>query len=233
MSEITRKFMRRPRITENHWLLRHLLPWSCLLLVFVSGSASSARGSDFQRAPATAAGPGLPYAIADFDGDLHPDLARVQTGHSGSSHTDYWIQLQLTTTGPQSINVFAPMGGLQIAARDVNGDHAIDLVLTTAWLGRPVAILLNDGHGSFTRVDVTAFPSAFRESDANWFSGSYRAAGAVGVPPQSRAGTYQQTQLPNPGPPARLSSRSSSAFLPNPFLRFHRGRAPPSQVPQV
>ncbi len=230
MSAVTRKLIRHPRLTDNHRLLRSLLFGSCLFLVCVLGSASSAWGSDLRRASAAVVGPGLPFAIADFDGDLRPDLASVQTGRSDSSRADYWIQLRLTASGAQSITVLAPLGGLQIAARDVNGDHAIDLVLTTAWLGQPVAIFLNDGHGRFTRADATAFPAAVREVQTNWISGSSRAVGAAGVPPQSLAGAYQQTQLPYPGPPARLSSLSSGAFLLNPFLLSHRGRAPPART---
>jgi hypothetical protein len=230
MSEVTPKLIRRARLTDNHWPLRNLLYWSCLFLIFALAGASSARGSDFQRAPASSVGPGLPFAIADFDGDLRPDLARVQAGPSDSFRVDYWIQLQLTASGTQSINVFGPLGGLQIAARDVNGDHAIDLVLTTAWLGQPVAILLNDGHGRFTRADLAAFPGAFRDSKTTWTSGGQQLADSIGVPPQSLAGAYQQTQLPYPGPPARLGSLSSGAFLLNPLLLSHRGRAPPART---
>src|SRR5271170_3994083 len=64
--------------------------------------------------------------------------------------TNYSVQLHLSSVGQHSIQLVAPAGGLQIEARDVNGDDAIDLVLTTAWLKQPVAIFLNDGHGSFS-----------------------------------------------------------------------------------
>ena len=134
MTEIRRKLIRRLRPTENHRPFRSVLLLGGVFLVFALGSASPARGGGLQRTSATSVGPGLPFAIADFDGDLRPDLARVQTGRSDSSRTDYWIQLQLTASGRQSIEIVAPIGGLQIAARDVNGDHAIDLVLTAAWL---------------------------------------------------------------------------------------------------
>src|SRR6202043_727763 len=101
-----------------------------------------------------AASPGsdLSFSIGDFDGDSNPDLASVQAGQSDLTRTDYWVQLQLSVRGRQSFQIVAPIGGLQIVSRDVNGDHALDLVLTTTWLRRPVAILLNDGHGNFSRV---------------------------------------------------------------------------------
>src|ERR1700730_5036169 len=106
----------------RRYLFRSLI--LSLFLSFVGGNASA--NTDVQKAPVTSVGPGLSFAIADFDGDLRPDIASVQTGRSGFSGTDYWIQLQLTTAGRQSFHVVASIGGLQIAARDVNGDHAVD-----------------------------------------------------------------------------------------------------------
>ena len=52
--------------------------------------------------------------------------------------------------------------------RDVNGDNALDLVVTTAWLNRPVAVLVNDGHGNFAVSDPGSFPAALGGSEAVW-----------------------------------------------------------------
>jgi hypothetical protein len=210
---------------------RRYLIRSLLLLLFlglVGGSAAA--NTDLQKAPDTSVGPGLPFAIADFDGDLRPDLASVQTGRSDFSRTDYWIELRLTTAGHQSIQIVAPIGGLQIAARDVNRDHAVDLVLTTVLLRQPVAILLNDGHGNFTRAAPSAFPGAFTKSETNWASGGHQVTGAVGVPPQSRAELFLKTRgLPYPKAQADFTPISIDGLFLHLFLTSHLGRAPPSQ----
>src|SRR5579862_2022033 len=147
---------------SDSFAARRYLIRSLILFVFLGlFGGNAAANTGVQKSPVSSVGLGQPFAIADFDGDLGPDLASVQTGRSDFSHTDYWIQLHLTTTGHQSIQVVAGIGGLQIAARDVNGDHAVDLVLTSALLRQPVAIFLNDGHGNFTRVAPTTFPGAF------------------------------------------------------------------------
>lgn len=217
-------------LSDSSAARRYLIRSLILLLFLGVVGGSAAANTDVQKAPVSSVGPGLPFAIADFDGDLHPDLASVETGRSDFSGTNYWIQLQLTTAGHQSIQVVASMGGLEIAARDVNGDHAVDLVLTTALLRQPVAILLNDGHGNFTRAAPAAFPGAFTESETNWASGSNQATDAVGVPPQSRAGIFLETRgLPYPKAQVDFTLLLSKALFLSPFLTSHLGRAPPSQ----
>jgi hypothetical protein len=202
------------------------------LLVLASIVAGGAPRADAQSTPAISAGPALPFAFSDFDRDLHPDLAVVQVGRSDHSSTDYWVQFQLTAAAPQAILVVAPTGGLQIAARDVNGDQFPDLVLTTAWLERPVAILLNDGHGRFSRVDPAAFPKAFSSSKTNWRCSASPEQELLGVPSQSRSGACSEAaRLPHLVSSIRATRSTDCGFLLCPDLVSHQGRAPPSELP--
>jgi hypothetical protein len=202
-----------------------------LCLVFFAGLlGGAAAAADVPSAPAASLGPNLSFSVADLDGDSRPDLASVQAGKSDSLRTDYWIQLQLSAAERQTFRIVASMGGLQIASRDVNGDHALDLVLTT-WLGQPVAILLNDGHGTFSRVDPDAFPEAFSESKPSWGSTTDRAIDAVAVPPQSREDICSETGLFLPvRSQSRFAATSDLRFGIGPFLISHLGRAPPCEV---
>jgi hypothetical protein len=106
------------------------------------------------------------FAIADLDGDAQPDLATVQVGQVIASDARYWIHVQLSSGRRQFIGVTAPVGGLDLALTDVNGDQNLDLVVTTSWMNRPVAVLLNDGHGNFTVRDPAAFANAIVRHDA-------------------------------------------------------------------
>ena len=201
-----------------------------LCLSFFAGlmCASAAAAADVPSAPSASLGPNLSFSVADFDGDSRPDLASVQAGRSDSVRTDYWIQLQLSATGRRTFRIVAPLGGLQIASRDVNGDNAPDLVLTTAWLGQPVAILLNDGHGNFSQVEPAAFPEAFGESKERWGSPSNDAIDAVGVPPQLRDDIGSRTDIfLYLRSQARFVVSSDSRFGIGPFLISPPGRAPP------
>lgn len=202
-----------------------------LLALSLIGPGGAAANADVAKAPIATARPGLSFAVADFDGDLRPDLASVQSGPNDSGSTNYRIQLHLSAVGQQSIQLVAPTGGLFIEARDVNGDHAIDLVLTTAWFRQPVAIYLNDGHGGFSRAQPNAFPGAFSESKTNWTSTTSVLAVTVGLPPQSGTGTRKAGRDSLRGhSPERLILSSSTGFLANPFLVSQPGRAPPSEV---
>jgi len=108
------------------------------------------------------------FTIEDFDGDSRPDIAIVSEGRNGSADDHYRIRFLLSSGGSQNIDLTAPVGGLDISSRDVNGDDSLDVVITTAATNRPVAVLLNDGAGNFTASDPSAFPEAFRKSSNFW-----------------------------------------------------------------
>jgi len=108
--------------------------------------------------PSVSAGIRSQFAVADFDGDRKPDLATVDIQQSGSLATRYSIRLRLTSGSADSIGVTAPFGGLQIVPRDVNGDDALDLVVSSTYRSGPVAVLLNDGHGHFTPAIPSDYP---------------------------------------------------------------------------
>jgi hypothetical protein len=240
MFDSSRKFGFR---TGRRPLRRLLRRMSFLLLLFglagsdpagtaFAGSGPVPKVGEIQSGPVTSLGPGPQFAIADFDGDLRPDLVSIQAGANISGGTNYWIQLQLTSAGRQFIQLVAPPGGLLIEARDVNGDHTVDLVLATAWFRQPVAIFLNDGHGVFSRAEATAFPGAFSNSTTNWRSGANLSTEIVGVPPQSGAGFCTEERNDLCGVSTEVLFLSSTAGFPaSSFLISQPGRAPPSEVP--
>lgn len=176
----------------------------------------------------TSAGSRSTFAIADFDGDHHPDLASVQTDRGGASDGDYWVRVRLSASGKHFIRVVAPQGGLVVEARDVNGDHAVDLVLTTAWLGRPVAVLLNDGHGNFSLADPSDFPQAFTTPRSDLESGRALFSDLAAIPQESPTGLFS---VPSPASNSQTQTGSlyfpDASLLPDSFVILPGGRAPP------
>lgn len=234
MSEVSRKSNLRTDPSDYLRARRSLIPWAFLLLLSGLAGNATASAGEIQGGTSASPGPGLSFAIADFDGDRRPDVANVQAGDNASGASSYWIQLQLSGAGRQSIQLVAPSGGLLIEARDVNGDHATDLVLTTAWFRQPVAVLLNDGHGKFSRAEPTSFPGAFSSSSTNWRAATLLTADIVGVPPESGGGIgSEKAEAPHDGSLAGLIPPSSAGFPSDPFLVSSAGRAPPSELPYL
>jgi FG-GAP-like repeat len=140
-----------------------------LLLVFVSMVAVGLETVTPARMAAPHEAGRVPqFAIEDFDGDSRPDIATVLECRRGAADNHYRIRFQLSSGGSQNIDLTAPVGGLDLSSRDVNGDDYLDVVVTTARTNRPVAVLLNDGSGTFTASDPSAFPGAFRNSYNYW-----------------------------------------------------------------
>jgi len=205
----------------------------CLCVLLLLGLAVRAtQGADLRNRSAVTVRPGLAFAVADFDGDSRPDFANVRIGQSDVTNTEYWIQLQLSAFGQQSIRIVAPAGGLRLVARDVNGDQALDLIVTTAWLNQPVAVYLNDGHGRFTYAQPAAFPSAFHAWEADWSPPICDTGDALGAPPQPPGGIgWELRWVPYLHADADAIVFPDSPFLVAPLLSSYSGRAPPAGSP--
>jgi len=99
------------------------------------------------------------FAIADFDGDLRPDLAMIRVSRYGAPQTEYSLELKFSTGTRAPVGLIGPAGGLEVYPQDVNGDQITDLVITSVIDAEFVAILVNDGKGNFTQVDRSSYPN--------------------------------------------------------------------------
>lgn len=169
------------------------------------------------------------FTIADFDGDSRPDLASVHIAQTGLRNTRYWIAFQLSGRSGQTVSVMAPTGGLRIIARDVNGDNFPDVVITTFWTNKPVAIFLNDGLGNFTAVNPSELQSAFAAPETACTSAVDEIRDATALP-------YSRSIPGNCGQGSKsfLQTSLSGVFLPrsapdlvSPSVSLFAGRAPP------
>jgi hypothetical protein len=106
----------------------------------------------------------LGFAMADFTGDTHPDLATVALNRFDSANAQYVIEIRLTEGGHQFLRLTAPFGGLLIMPKDVTGDGNQDLVIRSAPSRNVVAVFLNNGYGHFVAADPNAFRELLREA---------------------------------------------------------------------
>jgi hypothetical protein len=199
--------------------------------VILAAGGTFAAGSSSHHSPNVSPAFNSVFAIADFDGDRKPDLATVEVQNSNAtSGTEYSIRFRLTTGAAQSFAILAPAGGLQIVARDMNGDDAMDLLISTAWLHEEVAILVNDGHGNFTLANPGSFPPANWRCAKLWESAAVSQCDSVAlVSSENSAKEFQEiNRLPclRPAHGRGLSQiRLGKARL---LLFSLLGRAPPT-----
>jgi hypothetical protein len=177
-----------------------------------------------------AIGLSLGFAMADFTGDTHPDLATVELNRLDSAGAQYVIEIRLSEGGHQFLRVRAPVGGLFVTPKDVTGDGTLDLVVRSANSQVPVAVFLNDGGGHFSAVaEPAAFARAVRDvpSELGFTTEQFR-FGATVVSSESytaecRIGSARNRQ-----------KRNGFLFPPNygalshSFIPFGLNRAPPA-----
>ncbi len=177
------------------------------------------------------------FAIADFDSDRRPDLATAEIERSDSRFAHYLIHLQFGAGPGQSvrygefIGLTGAFGLPQISAVDVNGDHAMDLVVTAVGQPQPIAILLNDGRGKFSLANPRDYPAAVLDSPWRW------GAGERSVSRRCRCRSDQDAARPKPQNArqafvqhdglAESRFSTSRGFPPDPLRSSLLGRAPP------
>jgi hypothetical protein len=232
VSRIDSGFMRTLRHRHLSWskAITAAFPFLCAVLGFVP-CGNAARGVP-QSDPVSSVQVMSQFAIADFDGDRRPDLATVQVGQDSARDTHYWIAVQLSGGSRQILGITAPTGGLRITSSDVNGDSFLDVVVTTAWSNRPVAILLNDGQGNFRTSRPSAFPGAFTTSEKSWACtiDEIKDATAVFLSRYPTGNCVERGSFSSAQSVTGLLAARTSRNLPyRPVVSF-LGRAPPSFV---
>jgi hypothetical protein len=102
------------------------------------------------------------WTTADFDGDNQLDVATTRSAGRGR----YVLELELSTRragGGSGQFSFPPLPssafGLHLTPRDVDGDHDLDIIITSGFARQPVAVWINDGRGGFDEGDLAAYPA--------------------------------------------------------------------------
>jgi VCBS repeat protein len=206
-----------------------LLAWLGLgaVLQFSTDKHSLESLNEISRAQHT----GGRFVFADLDGDQKPDLASVELQSQRSEPANYWIHLQLSHGAESAIDVRAPFGGLQVAARDVNGDDKLDLILTSNLDAGFIAVLLNDGHGNFS----AAPPGLLKREKENDSELRRPAAPQLNqaILALGRSSLEEALATKNDDHPIFSSGASSQARVQDPSrssTRLQLGRSPPLAV---
>ena len=189
-------------------------------------TAATAKG-----VPPDSLGANSSLAIADFDGDLKPDLATAEIDRFDSLSARYLIRFRLTSGTGESFSVTGLFGVPQIVARDVNGDNAPDLIITTVGQPQPIAVLLNDGRGRFNLANPADFPSTVWDSPLNWMptpGGQIQDTGILVPPRTSVAESENDSELHIRQQQSEIPFSANQGFPSNRLRSSPLSRAPPA-----
>jgi hypothetical protein len=219
-------------ITFLSLILGMALPLATSAAVWAPGRVAEPTAPDVSipsESPARTGSISIGFAVADFTGDTHPDLATVALNGFDSTHARYGIEVQLSEGGRQLLSVTAPFGGILITPKDVTGDGNLDLVIRSARSQAPIAVFLNNGHGHFFAAETSSFADLLREGTSEYeFGANHFYFIASAVSPKSYA-VHGATRTSRP-----LQKRNSPLFLANGgspshlFLPSGLNRAPPA-----
>ena len=179
---------------------------SVFLLAFAAPWASLA-----QPRPASIPTPsaGASWTLGDFDGDGLADLLTSSIETLGPSGYGHRIQIRSGSGAAigASFQVFGSTPGLTLLARDIDGDHDLDLIVTNSYSNRPIGIWINDGHGVFTQAGESSYSASIWISPAASFT-------TPGAAPRRTLSCVHERR-----PPAAVLAFSSSFYAPVPSAR--------------
>jgi hypothetical protein len=95
----------------------------------------------------------------DFDNDQRPDGAVLLDVGQINGQRSFRLEIHLSTGTNTGFAFSSPESALSISALDVNADGLPDIIVQKAFTHERLQVWLNDGHGSFRKVNSENYPS--------------------------------------------------------------------------
>lgn len=96
---------------------------------------------------------------ADFDKDQRPDGAVLLDAGQADGQRSFRVEIHLTAGANTGFTFSSDESELSVSALDVNADGAPDIVVLQTFTRKRLQIWLNDGHGSFRKINSENYPS--------------------------------------------------------------------------
>jgi hypothetical protein len=98
-------------------------------------------------------------AAADFDNDQQPDGAVLLDVGQANGLRSFRLEIHLTAGTNTGFVFSSAASALSISALDVNADGLPDIIVQKTFTHERLQVWLNDGHGSFRKVNSEDYPS--------------------------------------------------------------------------
>jgi hypothetical protein len=146
--------------------IRRYIYWNALvalLLLTSNGRAQDGLGGALSRFESTAHLLQHTFnqqiAVADFDKDQRPDGAILLDDGQAAGRRSFRVEIHLTAGANTGFTFSSAESELSVSALDVNADGAPDIVVLQTFTRKRLQVWLNDGHGSFRRVNSESYPT--------------------------------------------------------------------------
>ena len=210
--------------------MRHVarLKWALVLWVAGTGirlAAASPEAPDLRSALSSPLESN--WVLADFNGDLRPDLASAHlTRHDARGYAQE-VQVNLGRFGQTKFVFSSRAAKVELGAWDIDGDDDRDIVVFEALSKRPVGVWLNNGAGSFEEGDLERFTKLWGGEDPRAWCAQPNSNAPFAIVEQRGQGTVPSVSAGDrTGGAQRLPSPSHQ--IPRKFRSSDlRPRAPP------
>jgi hypothetical protein len=103
------------------------------------------------------------WVLADFDGDSQIDVVTSRAERLPGHEYSHEVSLKLSGSPSTSFTFRDRYPDVQLNSRDIDGDHARDIIIRETGTSEPLGVWLNDGTGHFLQGDLEHFRAALEE----------------------------------------------------------------------
>jgi hypothetical protein len=184
------------RSFAKSWALRVLL-----LASAGSGLTLAAAVPAIHNLPSALDSPAVSgWVLADLNGDQNVDLATARSGRHDANGYAQEVRITLGAYQQTSFHFLSPGATVELATRDVDGDHDGDLIVFEPLSRQPIGVWINDGAGSFHEGRLEDFRKLWSDQPGPTWRVSYQRLAVFAISEQRTQSLTPPVAIATPEP---------------------------------